>query len=59
MTRFNRAARPADAERFAITAKAGRPVFGCQMKIIDDAGNDLPRHDGSVSGNRRCAARGS
>ena len=39
-----------DEERFAITAKQGRPVFGCEMKIIDDAGNDLPQ-DGSVSGN--------
>ena len=37
-------------ERFAITAKQGRPVFGCEMKIVDDAGADLPQ-DGSVSGN--------
>src|SRR6187455_1355051 len=51
LTRFNKGERdlPED-ERFAITAKQGRPVFGCEMKIIDDAGNDLP-HDGSVSGN--------
>ncbi|MBX3500205.1 MAG: long-chain-fatty-acid--CoA ligase [Alphaproteobacteria bacterium] len=50
-TRFNRGERQLpDAERFAITAKAGRPVFGCEMKIVDDAGNDLPQ-DGSVSGN--------
>ena len=50
-TRFNRGERQLpDAERFAITAKAGRPVYGCEMKIIDDAGNDLPS-DGSVSGN--------
>ena len=35
---------------FTITAKAGRPVFGCEMKIVDDEGNDLPQ-DGSVSGN--------
>ena len=51
-------ARPADAERFAITAKQGRPVFGCEMKIVDDAGNDLPM-DGSVSATWWCAARGS
>jgi fatty-acyl-CoA synthase len=51
LTRFNRGERDLpDAERFAITAKQGRPVFGCEMKIIDDAGNDLPK-DGSISGN--------
>lgn len=51
LTRFNRGERDLpDAERFAITAKQGRPVFGCEMKIVDDAGNDMPM-DGSVSGN--------
>ena len=51
LTRFNKGERDlTDAERFAITAKQGRPVFGCEMKIVDDAGNDLPL-DGSVSGN--------
>jgi len=51
LTRFNKGERDLpDAERFAITAKAGRPVFGCEMKVIDDAGNDLPE-DGSISGN--------
>jgi fatty-acyl-CoA synthase len=51
LTRFNRGERDLpDAERFAITAKQGRPVFGCEMKIVDDAGQDLPL-DGSVSGN--------
>jgi fatty-acyl-CoA synthase len=51
LTRFNRGERDLpDSERFAITAKQGRPVFGCEMKIVDDAGNDLPQ-DGSVSGN--------
>src|SRR6187455_407180 len=50
-TRFNKGERELpDAERFAITAKQGRPVFGCEMKIVDDAGNDPPM-DGSVSGN--------
>ncbi len=50
-TRFNRGERQLpDEERFAITAKQGRPVFGCEMKIVDDEGNDLPQ-DGSVSGN--------
>jgi len=51
LTRFNKGERDLpDAERFAITAKQGRPVFGCEMKIVDDAGHDLPE-DGSVSGN--------
>ncbi|HEX9558024.1 MAG TPA: long-chain-fatty-acid--CoA ligase [Reyranella sp.] len=51
ITRFNKGEHGLpDAGRFAITAKQGRPVFGCEMKIIDDAGNDLPQ-DGSVSGN--------
>ncbi len=50
-TRFNRGERDLpEEERFALTAKQGRPVFGCEMKIIDDAGNDLPS-DGSVAGN--------
>ena len=50
-TRFNRGERQLpDEERFAITAKQGRPVFGCEMKIVDDAGNDLP-NDGKASGN--------
>ncbi len=50
-TRFNKGERDLpDAERFAITAKQGRPVFGCEMKIVDDTGKDLPQ-DGSVSGN--------
>ena len=44
LTRFNKGERDLpDAERFAITAKQGRPVFGCEMKIVDDAGNDLPQ----------------
>ncbi len=50
-TRFNRGERDLpEEERFALTAKQGRPVFGCEMKIVDDAGNDLPS-DGSVAGN--------
>ena len=51
LTRFNKGERDLPEEdRFAITAKQGRPVFGCEMKIVDDAGQDLPE-DGSVSGN--------
>ena len=51
ITRYNKGEHKlSDDERFAITAKQGRPVFGCEMKIVDDAGDDLPM-DGSVSGN--------
>ena len=51
LTRFNKGERDLpDEQRFNITAKAGRPVVGGEMKIIDDAGNDLPA-DGETSGN--------
>ena len=30
----------------AIKAKAGRPVFGVEMKIVDENGRSLP-HDGT------------
>jgi fatty-acyl-CoA synthase len=51
LTRFNRGERALpDEARFDIMAKQGRPVFGVEMKIVDDAGNDLPR-DGKASGN--------
>jgi len=38
-----------DAEKMAIKIKQGRPPFGVEMKITDDAGNDLPR-DGVAFG---------
>lgn len=31
-------------ERYARQAKQGRPVFGVEMKIVDDAGTELPRN---------------
>ena len=37
-------------ERDALRAKQGRPVFGVEMKIVDDRGQDLPR-DGQSCGN--------
>jgi 3-(methylthio)propionyl---CoA ligase len=37
------------AGKRAIRAKAGRPVFGVEMKIVDDSGNALP-HDGTAVG---------
>ncbi|MFN3631094.1 MAG: AMP-binding enzyme, partial [Casimicrobiaceae bacterium] len=40
---------PPDAQR-AILLKQGRAVFGVEMKIVDDAGGELPR-DGRASGN--------
>ena len=42
------AAMPAD-EVFAVRLKQGRPQFGVEMKIVDDAGNELPR-DGRAFG---------
>ena len=35
--------------RMALKAKAGRPVFGVDMKIVDDNGRELP-HDGKAVG---------
>jgi fatty-acyl-CoA synthase len=37
------------ASKRRIKAKAGRPVFGVEMKIVDDAGKRLP-HDGKSVG---------
>jgi len=37
------------AARIAVKLTQGRPVFGVQMKIVDDQGNDLP-HDGQAVG---------
>ena len=39
---------PAD-ERYDIQAKQGRGIFGVEMKIVDDEGNELPR-DGEAFG---------
>ncbi len=39
---------PAEA-RYAIKCKQGRPPFGYEMKIVDEAGRPLP-HDGEASG---------
>ncbi len=36
-------------ERMAVQAKQGRAVFGVDMKIVDDDGQELP-HDGKTSG---------
>ena len=38
-----------DDEKYAIQVKAGRPVFGVEMKIVDSDGNTLP-NDGKASG---------
>jgi len=39
---------PAPA-RYAVQNKQGRPIFGVEMKIVDDAGKELPR-DGKAFG---------
>ncbi len=36
-------------QRYAIQNKQGRPIFGVEIKIVDDAGNELPR-DGQAFG---------
>jgi len=36
-------------ERYAVQNKQGRPIFGVEMKIVDDAGEELPR-DGKAFG---------
>ena len=36
-------------ERLAVQARQGRVVFGVDMKIVDDCGNELP-HDGKAAG---------
>ncbi len=38
-----------EADRMTIRAKQGRPVFGVDMKIVDDEGRELP-HDGNAVG---------
>jgi acyl-CoA synthetase (AMP-forming)/AMP-acid ligase II len=46
-------------EEFAkLRVKAGRPIFGVEMKIVDDEGKELP-WDGEAFGSSRCAAPGS
>ena len=37
-------------DMIALSVKQGRPLFGVDMKIVDVAGNDLPR-DGKAAGN--------
>jgi fatty-acyl-CoA synthase len=36
-------------ERYLLQQKQGRPVFGVEMKIVDDEGKSLP-HDGTTFG---------
>ncbi len=38
-----------EAEKMAIKVKQGRPIFGVEMKIVDDDGRELPR-DGKAFG---------
>ena len=37
------------AERYQLQTKQGRPVYGVQIKIVDDEGTELP-HDGKTYG---------
>ena len=36
-------------DKYAIQLKQGRPIYGVELKVVDDAGNDLP-HDGESQG---------
>ena len=36
-------------EQYAVRMKQGRPLYGVEMKIVDDDGNELPR-DGQATG---------
>ena len=36
-------------EKYAIQLKQGKPIYGVELKVVDDAGNDLP-HDGESQG---------
>src|SRR5690606_40321553 len=38
-----------DLQRYALQAKQGRPVYGVEMKIVDDNNQELPR-DGKTFG---------
>jgi len=38
-----------ESERFEVKCKQGRPLFGVDMRLLDDDGNVLP-HDGKQSG---------
>ncbi len=38
-----------EADRFAMKCKQGRPLFGVDLRIVDDEGKPLP-HDGKTSG---------
>ena len=49
-------AKLAGEERLDVQAKQGHPPFGVEMKITDDAGNELPR-DGKTFG--RLKVRGA
>ena len=46
-----------DDEKYAIQVKAGKPVFGVEMKIVDSDGNTLP-NDGKASGSLLVEALG-
>ena len=36
-------------EKYAVQLKQGRPIYGVELKVVDDAGNELP-HDGESQG---------
>ncbi|MHA7879483.1 MAG: long-chain fatty acid--CoA ligase [Saccharospirillum sp.] len=40
-------------QRYELQSSAGRPIFGVEIEIFDEAGRPLP-HDGVTRGNLRC-----
>ena len=30
-------------EKYAIQLKQGRPIYGVELKVVDDQGNELPK----------------
>jgi fatty-acyl-CoA synthase len=42
-----------DAEQLALIAKQGRALFGVELRVVDDDGNELPR-DGASAGRLQC-----
>jgi len=42
-----------EAEQHALRENQGRPPYGCELKIVDENGADLP-HDGTAQGDLMC-----
>ena len=45
-------------EKYAIQLKQGRPIYGVELKVVDDQGNELPK-DGESQGHLMVSAMDS